>query len=73
MFQKLLKKHYGIESIDSNPIGHYQSCQKENQRFLLVPVGQMDEESLSELEEMAIHLKKNGDQAVGTFLSYKGK
>ena len=71
MFQKLLKKHYGIESIESNPIGHYQSCQKENQRFLLIPVGQIDEESLSELEEMAIHLKKNGDQAVGTFLHTK--
>ena len=73
MFQQLLKKHYGIDSIESTPIGHYQSCQKENQRFLLIPVGQMDEESLSELEEMAHHLKKNGDQAVGTFLNNKGK
>ena len=71
MFQKLLKKHYGIEAIESNPIGHYQSCQKENQRFLLVPVGQIDEESLLELEEIAIHLKKNGDQSVGTFLHTK--
>jgi spore coat protein YutH len=71
MFQKLLKNQYGVEAIESNPIGHYQSCQKENQRFLLVPVGQMDKEVLLELEEIANHLKKNGDLSVGTFLHTK--
>ena len=40
VFQKLLNKHYGIDAIESTPIGHYQSCKKDKQQFILVPVGQ---------------------------------
>ena len=73
MFQRLLKKHYGIESIESNPIGHYQSCQKENQRFLLVPVGQMDKEVIVRIGRNRQPLKEKWRSVGGYVSSYKGK
>ncbi|MCQ6276543.1 spore coat protein YutH [Bacillus sp. V3B] len=71
MFQKLLHKHYGIDAIESTPIGQYQSCKKEKQQFILIPVDPFDEEELTELEQIAKHFKESGDQSVGTFLYTK--
>ena len=73
MFQKLLKKHYGIDAKETMPLGRYQSCKKDNQRYIFVPVGNMEDEELSELEQIVNHLKKNGDQYVSTFLYTKEK
>jgi spore coat protein YutH len=73
MFQKLLKKNYEIDASESMQIGGFPCCKKENQRYLLVPVGNMDDEELTELEQLANHLKKKGDQAVCTILYTKDK
>lgn len=71
MLQKLLKKHYGIEAIESMPIGHYHSCKKDNQRYILIPVNHVNEEELTELDQIANHLQKNGDRSVSSFLHTK--
>ncbi|WP_071393677.1 spore coat putative kinase YutH [Bacillus tuaregi] len=71
MLQKLLKQYYGIEASEAMPIGHYHSCKKENQRFILIPVNHATEEELAELEQIANHLKNNGDRSVSTFLYTK--
>ena len=71
MLQKLLKKYYGIEAIEVMPIGHYHSCKKDNQRYILIPVTHVKEEELAELEQIANHLQKNGDRTVNTFLYTK--
>ena len=42
MLRKLLKQHYGIDAMESTPIGHHQSCNDEQQRYLLIPVQQKD-------------------------------
>ena len=68
MFQKLLKRYYGIDAIESTPIGQYQSCVKDQQRYCLIPIGQKDEEEISELEQIANHLKRMGDRSVSTFV-----
>ena len=57
MLRKLLKQHYGIDAMESTPIGHHQSCKDEQQRYLLIPVQQKDEEVILELEKIAQHLK----------------
>jgi spore coat protein YutH len=73
VFQKLLQKHYGIDAMESAPIGHYQSCKQGNQRYVLIPINQKDEEELIELDQIANHLKMTGDRNVSTFLSTKEK
>lgn len=71
MFQKLLKIHFGIDAMESTAIGHYQTCKKDNQRYVLIPVDQKDEEELIELEQIANYLKRTGDRTVSTFLYTK--
>ena len=71
MLKKLLKQHYGIDAMESTPIGHHQSCKDEQQRYLLIPVQQKDEEVILELERIAQHLKMTGDRNVSTFLTTK--
>jgi len=71
MLQKLLKKHYGIDAIEAMPIGHYHSCKKDNQRFILIPVNHVNDEELAELEQIANHLQKCGDRSVSVFLNTK--
>ena len=71
MFQKLLKQHYGIDAMETSPIGHYHSCKDEQQRYLLIPVQQKDEEVILELEQIAQHLKRTGDRDVSTFITTK--
>lgn len=71
MFQKVLKQHFGIDAIESTPIGRYQSCKKGNQRFAFVPVGQRDEKELLELEQITKHFKNTGDRFVSQFLLTK--
>ena len=71
VFQKLLKQHYGIDAMESSPIGHYQSCKDEQQRYLLIPVQQKDEEVILELEQIVQHLKRTGDRNVSTFITTK--
>ncbi len=73
MFKKVLKQHFGIDAIESTPVGRYQSCKKEHQRFVLVPVGQKDEKELLELEQIANHFKNTGDRSVSLFLHTKEK
>jgi len=68
MFRKLLKQHFGIEAIENEPVGHYPSCKKDHQRYVLIPVDQKADEELAELDQIAVHLKKNGDWNVSTFL-----
>ena len=71
MLQKLLKQHYGIDAVECSPIGHYQSCKDEQQRYLLIPVQQKAEEVIIELDQIAQHLKMTGDRNVSTFLTIK--
>ena len=71
MFQKLLKKTYEIDASEFTPIGGFPCCKKDNQLYILVPVGSMDNEELSELEQLANHLQMKGDRSVSTFLQTK--
>ncbi|WP_428911155.1 spore coat putative kinase YutH [Niallia sp. Krafla_26] len=73
MFQKLLKRHYGIDAIESTPFGRYQTCAKDHQRFCLIPLGKKEDEEIIELEHITNHLKRMGDRSVSTFVYTKEK
>ncbi|MBB6445012.1 spore coat putative kinase YutH [Bacillus benzoevorans] len=67
----LLKTHYGIDANEAAPMGRYQSFKKDNEKFFFVPVDNMEDEELAELEQLANHLKNSGDRYVSTFMHTK--
>jgi spore coat protein YutH len=71
MFQNLLKKHYGIEAAESTPLGKYPCCKEQNKLYLLVPVENLQQEELEELQQMADYLKNSGDRNTCIFLRTK--
>lgn len=71
MKRNLLKNHYGIDAVETTPLGRYQFYKKDNQRYLFVSVGSMEDEELAELEQLSNHMKNSGDRYVCTFVHTK--
>lgn len=67
----LLKKYYGIDANEAEPTGRYQSFKKGNEKLFFVPVDNIEEEELLELEQLANHMKNSGDRYVSTFIHTK--
>lgn len=67
MFQRLLQQKYGIRAIEEYKLGKYQACQDESAIYLLIPVSNMDDNSILELETLATYMLESGDQAVFYF------
>ncbi|KAB2334742.1 spore coat protein YutH [Cytobacillus depressus] len=68
---KLLRTHYGLQADEEIKIGKYQACRKEGQIYLIVPIGGMTEDELTELEMLTEHIVKHGEKYCSTFIKTK--
>lgn len=68
MLQHLLEQSYGITIKEQFRVGHYEACRDENNLYLLMPILNMDNNSLTELENLSKHLVESGDSSVYQFL-----
>ncbi|MBU8880773.1 spore coat protein YutH [Bacillus sp. FJAT-29790] len=71
MLKKILRSQYGIQAEEEVQAGKYHACMKQGQIYFLVPAGGVDDEELSELEQMADHLTNSGEKYSSTFLKTK--
>ncbi|MBY0124258.1 spore coat putative kinase YutH [Bacillus sp. S/N-304-OC-R1] len=67
----LLKKHYGLEAGEEFKFGNYNAFRRQGHVYLLVPIGGMGEEELSELDMLIEHLKKSGEKYCSTIVKTK--
>lgn len=67
MLQRLLQQKYGIRAIEEFRVGHYVACQDNNNLYLLIPITNMDEKIILELENLAKYMVGMGDTAVYFF------
>lgn len=68
MLQQIIQQYYGISIQDQFKLGPYDACRDQQNLYFLVPVTNVDETSLSELEQLTIHLVNYGDSSVCQFL-----
>lgn len=71
MLQQIIELHYGINIQEQFKLGPYEACRDQQNLYFLVPVTNVDESSLSELEQLASHLVNYGDSSVCQFLKTK--
>lgn len=71
MIKQLLQQHYGITIMEEFYVGHYEACKDENHIYLLIPLYNMDEKGIAELERLAKHVMESGDSTVYQFLQPK--
>ncbi|MFB6467533.1 spore coat putative kinase YutH [Cytobacillus sp. Hz8] len=71
MLISILQQHYGIQTKEQLMIGKYEACLEQNQLYLLVPVGNIDQDELKELESLVNHFLHNGDKNVCEILKTK--
>lgn len=71
MLQRLLNQLYGIHIQEEFNHGPYSACQDQNNLYLLIPIGAMEEDNVTELERLTSHLKQYGDASVCQFLKSK--
>ncbi|WNS74810.1 spore coat protein YutH [Bacillus sp. DTU_2020_1000418_1_SI_GHA_SEK_038] len=68
---KLLKSQYGLQADDEVRIGKYKAYRSQEQIYILVPIGGMTEDELSELNMLTDHLVKSGEKYCGTIIKTK--
>lgn len=67
MIQRLLQQKYGIHAIEEYQLGPYEACQDERQLYLLMPVSNMDDSIIEELDALARYMVESGDSSVFFF------
>lgn len=72
MLRRILKERHGINGGESFHIGKYEACLEKDRLYLLVPAGGLEDEYIRELEQLAAHYKKCGDNHVCQFLKTGG-
>jgi len=68
MLQRILMEHFQLHMEERFPFESYETGKIENQLYMLVPVGAMGEEDLSELIGLSSHVSKQGDRNCCQFL-----
>ncbi|GIN62074.1 spore coat protein YutH [Robertmurraya siralis] len=68
MLQRIIQQYYGISIQEQFKLGPYDACRDQQNLYFLVPVTNMEEASLVELEQLALHLVNYGDSSVCQFL-----
>lgn len=68
MIKNILHRKFGITTNEEFRVGIYEACSDKNKLYLLVPVGNMDDESIQELNLLSKHLVEAGDTFVCQFL-----
>ena len=71
MIRNILKNMYGVTVEEETRIGHYEACVSEGKLYTLIPILNMEEDELTELEQIAVHIYQSGDHSVSTFLESK--
>jgi spore coat protein YutH len=71
MLRQLLIQHYGIITEEEVNVGRYKACKRNGEIYLVIPVGSLENEELSELEQIAVHLMNKGDRHVAAFVHTK--
>lgn len=71
MIKNILTSHYGIHVDEETRIDQYEACVTEGKLYTLIPVSQIEEDTINELESIANHLYQTGDYTVSTFLESK--
>lgn len=71
ILQHILQQKYSINSNEEFRLGRYEACLTDNHLYLLIPVGNMKTEEISDLDQIARHLIHYGDYHVCQFLKSK--
>ncbi len=71
MFRHWLEENYGIKPEEEITIGNYSACKRGDQLYLLIHPVKADNDEISELQTMALHLAGNGDRTVPLFFPGK--
>lgn len=71
MLQRILQQQFGLRIQEEFTMGPYQACQDQKFLYMLVPVGNIEENSIDELEKLSRHLAEHGDTSVCQFMKSK--
>lgn len=71
MLQRLLHLQYGIRTVGGSKVGHYEACQDGENKYILIPINNIDNNSIIELDRLSKHLADHGDASVYQFLKDK--
>ncbi|MED1606326.1 spore coat protein YutH [Cytobacillus kochii] len=67
MLRRLLKEKYNIQAEEEFRFDHYNACKSQNEVYILVPANHLKEEALTELDQIAEHLRMSGDKNIAGF------
>ncbi|KAB7666486.1 spore coat putative kinase YutH [Bacillus sp. B1-b2] len=71
MIKNILTSLYGINVEEETRIDQYEACVTEGKLYTLIPVSQIEDDTINELEQIASHIYQTGDYTVSTFLEAK--
>ena len=71
MIKKILSTKYGIDVEEETRVGHYEACISKGKLYTIVPVGNIEEEELTERDQIAAHIYQIGDKHVSMLLESK--
>ena len=71
MIKNILSDKYEITGEKETRVGPYEACISNGKLYTLIPITNMDEEELYELEQIAEHIYLSGDYTVGRLLESK--
>lgn len=69
--KQLLEQQYGIVTEEEVNLGRYKAFKRSDEFYLIIPTGNIENEELSELEKITVHLMNNGDRHVAAFVQTK--